>query len=199
MPNNRRDRWLTIPNAICVFRFLGSFAIIPAVIAERPLIVLSLFVFLAMTDWVDGKLARALDQRSLIGPKLDSAADVAMYAMFLFAVSWLRADVLRSELLWVGAAAVCFAIAIAAALVKFGSLPSYHTRSAKTTWFLMVIAAIALFLDWSVWPLRIALLGVIVTNLESIAITATLSQPYTDVISLAAARRLELKSQEPPE
>jgi cardiolipin synthase len=199
MPNNRRDRWLTIPNAICVFRFLGSFAIIPAVIAERPLVVLSLFVFLAMTDWVDGKLARALDQRSLIGPKLDSAADVAMYAMFLFAVSWLRADVLRSELLWVGAAAVCFAIAIAAALVKFGSQPSYHTLSAKTTWFLMVIAAIALFLDWSVWPLRIALLGVIVTNLESIAITATLSQPYTDVISLAAARRLELKSQEPPE
>ena len=196
MPNNRRDRWLTIPNAICVFRFLGSFAIVPAVIAERPLVVLSLFVFLAMTDWVDGKLARALDQRSLIGPKLDSVADVTMYAMFLFAVSWLRADVLRSESSWVIVAAVCFVIAIAAARIKFGSFPSYHTRSAKTTWFLMVIAAIALFLNWSVWPLRIALLGVIVTNLESIAITATLTQPQTDVISLAAARRLEKKSQD---
>jgi len=100
MTGDRRDRWLTIPNAICVFRFLGSFAIVPAVIAERPLIVLSLFVFLAMTDWVDGKLARALDQRSLIGPKLDSAADVTIYAMFLFAVAWLRADVLRSEMPW---------------------------------------------------------------------------------------------------
>lgn len=199
MPGDRRDRWLTIPNAICVFRFLGSFAIVPAVIAERPLIVLSLFVFLAMTDWVDGKLARALDQRSLIGPKLDSAADVTMYAMFLFAVAWLRADVLRSEMPWVIGAAVCFVIAITTARIKFGSFPSYHTRSAKTTWFLMVIAAIALFLDWSVWPLRIALLGVVVTNLESIAITATLSQPHTDVISLAAARRIEQKSQEFPE
>jgi len=96
-------------------------------------------------------------------------------------------------------AAVCFVIAITTARIKFGSFPSYHTRSAKTTWFLMVIAAIALFLDWSVWPLRIALLGVVVTNLESIAITATLSQPHTDVISLAAARRIEQKSQEFPE
>ncbi len=196
MPGDRRDQWLTIPNAICVFRFLGSFAIIPAVIAERPSIVLSLFVFLAMTDWVDGKLARALDQRSLVGPRLDSIADVTMYAVFLFAVSWLRAETLRAEMLWVIAAAVCFVVAVGAAWIKFGSFPSYHTRSAKTTWFLMVLAAIALFLDWSVWPLRIAAVGAVAANLESIAITATLSRPHTDVISLAAARRLERKSQE---
>lgn len=191
MSESKQDRWVTIPNVLCLFRFLGSLALVPAAIAGRPRLALVLFLGLALTDWMDGKVARWLDQRSRIGPKLDSLADVTMYAMLLFALAWLRADVMLSELPWLIVVAAMFAIACAASVRKFGSLPSYHTRSAKTSWFLTSLAAISLLLDWSVWPLHIALLGIFVANLESTAITATLRRPRTDVISLRAARRLE--------
>ena len=183
------DRWMTIPNALCLFRLFGSLTLIPAAIAGRPIVVLAIYLVLAFTDWIDGKVARWFDQRSRIGPKLDSLADATMYGMLLFALVWLRGEVFRDELPWLAVAAIMFVVACSAALVKFGSLPSYHTRSAKTAWFLTVLAAISLFLDWSVWPLRIAALSVFVANLESTAITATLKEPRTDVISLQAARR----------
>ena len=188
---SKDDRWVTIPNALCLFRLFGSLTLIPAAIMGRPYLVLSLYLLLALTDLVDGKIARWFDQKSRIGPKLDSLADVTMYAVLLFALIWLRGEVLARELPWLVPPAVMFGTACAAALIKFGSLPSYHTRSAKTAWFLTLLAAISLFLDWSVWPLRIAALSVFVANLESTAITATLSEPKTDVISLRAARRQE--------
>jgi CDP-diacylglycerol--glycerol-3-phosphate 3-phosphatidyltransferase len=184
------DRRLTIPNALCLVRLFGSLAIIPAAIADRPRWVLVLFVALATTDWIDGKLARALDQRSRIGPKLDSLADITMYAMLLFALVWLKSDVLVNQWPWLVPAGVLFVVACGGALWKFGSLPSYHTRSAKTTWFLTLVAAVALFLDGPIWPFRLALVSISIANLESIAITATLSRPMTDVISIFAARRL---------
>ncbi len=183
------DRWLTIPNALCLIRLFGSLTLIPAAIAGRPYVVLSLYLALAFTDWIDGKVARWFDQRSQIGPKLDSLADVSMYAMLLFALVWLRGEVFAREVLWLVPGAVMFVVACTAALIKFGSLPSYHTRSAKTSWLLTGLATISLFLDWSVWPLRIAALSVFIANLENTAITATLTEPATDVISLRAARR----------
>ena len=58
------DRWLTIPNALCLIRFFGSLALIPAAISGHPYLVLSIFLLLAFTDWVDGKVARWLPKGS---------------------------------------------------------------------------------------------------------------------------------------
>jgi CDP-diacylglycerol--glycerol-3-phosphate 3-phosphatidyltransferase len=189
MNETRSNRWVTIPNVLCMLRLIGSFAIIPLAIAERPYLALGVFLVLAVTDWIDGKVARWFDQRSRIGPKLDSLADVMMYVMLLFAVIWLRSELFLQELAWLVPGGTMFLVACGASLAKFGVLPSYHTRSAKTSWFLTIVAAVALFLDWSVWPLRVAAISVFIANLESIAITATLSESKTDVISYWAARR----------
>ena len=48
--------------------------------AERPRVFLWLFLFLSATDWIDGKLAILLDQRSVLGALLDTWADAALYA-----------------------------------------------------------------------------------------------------------------------
>ncbi|ALU40887.1 hypothetical protein AS188_15325 [Kocuria flava] len=70
-------RWLTVPNVVSVLRFS---LIVPAVLAvlrihEHPVAALVLVASFSLTDWVDGVLARALDQRSRVGEVMDPIAD----------------------------------------------------------------------------------------------------------------------------
>ncbi|WP_144791127.1 CDP-alcohol phosphatidyltransferase family protein [Kocuria palustris] len=77
-PAPKRDSGLlTVPNAVTVLRFA---LIIPAIAAilqiqERPWMPLVLVTIFSLTDWVDGFLARLLDQYSDIGARLDPIAD----------------------------------------------------------------------------------------------------------------------------
>ncbi|WP_442511468.1 CDP-alcohol phosphatidyltransferase family protein [Novipirellula sp. SH528] len=182
-------RWATLPNALCVIRFIGSWVMVGFAIRGRSEWVVGLFLFLAATDWIDGKLAILLNQRSPIGPKIDTVADVTLYACLLISLVYLHSDLLVQESLWIGLALLSYAGSCGLSLMKFGRLPSYHTRAAKTCWFLMVIGVIALFLEWSTWPLRVAMIGVIFTNVEAMLITLTLTQPQSDISSLLQARR----------
>ena len=70
-------RVVTVPNVVSVVR-LGL--IVPAVLAvldigERPVQALVLVAAFSLTDWVDGVLARALNQRSRVGEVMDPVAD----------------------------------------------------------------------------------------------------------------------------
>ena len=71
--DDRIDRIFTIPNLICVIRILGSLVLVGLAIGGRDRPFLWLFVALAMSDWIDGKLAILLNQRSRIGPHHDMA------------------------------------------------------------------------------------------------------------------------------
>lgn len=125
-----------------------------------------------MTDWLDGKLATLLDQRSVLGARLDSWADAALYTALLFGALWLHGrTTLASELLWIIPAVATYAISTATGFWKYRRWPSYHTRAAKTSWFLILVGAVCLFGGWSLWPLRIALFATTLTNLEALLIT----------------------------
>lgn len=180
---------LTIPNVICVIRLVGSLALLPLAVADQSRAVLILFLVLAASDWVDGKLAILLNQRSVLGARLDSYADWTLYSMLLFATLWLKGTTLAAESGWLILATATFAVAVISGLLKFGQLPSYHTRSAKTSWLLMIVATVALLSDISVWPLRIAMVCVTIANLESILITRYLREPRTDIASWFTLRR----------
>lgn len=186
---SREGRWLTIPNGLCAIRLVGSFALVPLAIYDRPSAFLITYLALAATDWVDGKLARRLNQESKLGPKLDSAADVTMYAALLFGAGWMFGTTLLGESLLIGAVVVSYAGSCLASVVKFRRLPSYHTRGAKISGFLILLAVIALFLAWSIWPLRIAAFFVTLTNLEATLITLALSERRDDVPTLYHALR----------
>ncbi|WP_153558211.1 CDP-alcohol phosphatidyltransferase family protein [Roseimaritima sediminicola] len=181
--------WVTVPNALCLVRFLGAFGLIALAILDRPMLVVALFLFLTATDWIDGKLAVWLDQRSRIGPKLDTLADVTMYACLLVATIWMFGDVLWQEAVLLALALGSYVVSCLYAWGKFGSAPAYHTRAAKTCWFLMVAAVFGLFFEWSVWPLRIALVGIVLTNIEAMLITRSLKEPRTDIRWLGDAWR----------
>ncbi|GAB2842732.1 CDP-alcohol phosphatidyltransferase family protein [Lentzea nigeriaca] len=70
------DRLLTIPNLLSVLRLAGVPLFLYLLLGPRAdgwaLLVL---VFAGLSDWLDGKLARWLDQTSKLGALLDPAAD----------------------------------------------------------------------------------------------------------------------------
>lgn len=183
------NRLLTIPNLLCLVRLFGSFVLIPIALQGRNELFLWVFLFLAATDWLDGKLAILLNQRSVFGARLDSWADAALYAALIFGVVTIYNDILRMEQSWVILALGSYLASTLAGFWKYHRWPSYHTRAAKTSWFLTAVAVIALFTDWSVWPLRIAAAAVTLTNLEALAITAISPQWRSDVTSIFHAWR----------
>lgn len=175
---------LNVPNILSFLRLAGSVVLVFVALAEKSDVFLWLFVFLLMTDWVDGKLAILLKQQTTFGARLDSVADASMYAALLFGTYWLKWDVVEEEAPWLIAAVVSYVLTSAAGLIKYGRVPSYHTRAAKTCWFLVGVSAIFVFADWSVWPLRITAIGGVLTNLEAIAITLVLPEWTADVTSI---------------
>lgn len=187
--DERTNRILTVPNIICFLRMIGSGVLVILACYGRNEVFLWLFVALAMSDWVDGKLAILLHQKSVLGARLDSWADAALYAALFFGALWLHGDTLVSELAWILPAITTYALSTAAGFWKFKRWPSYHTRLAKTSWFLILVAAVCLFGGWSLAPLRIALAAVILTNLESLLITILSPAWRNDVGSILRVLR----------
>ncbi len=183
------NKVLTIPNLLCLVRLFGSFILIPIAWQGSNEVFLWCFIFLAMTDWVDGKLAILLNQRTVLGARLDSWADAALYAALLFGVVTLYGDTLRSELAWIATALVTYLISTVAGFWKYKRWPSYHTRAAKTSWFLTGLAVIALFVEWALWPLRVAAVAVTLTNIEALFITIISPAWRADVTSVYHAWR----------
>jgi CDP-diacylglycerol--glycerol-3-phosphate 3-phosphatidyltransferase len=183
------NRW-NIPNALALFRLVGSFVLVGVAIAGTPLVFAYLLVALLASDWLDGKLAIWLRQRTVFGARLDSAADAAMYGALLFGMLWLEWEFLVREWKWVTAALGSYALTTLAGLMKYRRIPSYHTRAAKTSWLLVGIAAVAMFTVDAAWPARLALGVVTVTNLEATVMTAILPEWQADVPSLWHAWRL---------
>ena len=82
--------WLRI---VAIPLIVGVFYL-PLDLASRNLIATAMFVMFAATDWLDGYLARRLNQTSAFGAFLDPVADkVLVCAALLVLVSLSRADV----------------------------------------------------------------------------------------------------------
>jgi cardiolipin synthase (CMP-forming) len=89
------ERWLTVPNALSFVRLLGVPLFLWLLLGPRAdgwaLVVL---VASGVTDWLDGRLARALDQYSRLGELLDPLADR------LYTVATLVAFLIRGIVPW---------------------------------------------------------------------------------------------------
>lgn len=87
-PPAAQHRILTIPNAVTVLRLLAVPFIVVALNNGKFAVALILLVVFSATDWVDGYLARTLNQVSKLGAVLDPAVDrifIVAVALALFA------------------------------------------------------------------------------------------------------------------
>jgi cardiolipin synthase len=69
------DRLWTWPNALSLARLLGVPIFLWLVLVKQDWWAFAILVFAGLSDWLDGKLARMLDQTSRLGTLLDPAAD----------------------------------------------------------------------------------------------------------------------------
>jgi cardiolipin synthase len=188
-----------LPNFLSAVRLVGSPVMAALAVAGAERVVLIFAVILLLTDWVDGKLAILWHQQTTFGARLDSLADATFYGSVLLAMWWLRSEVIGEEIYWILPPLIAYAVSALVGWLKFGRIPTYHTRAAKTSWLLVSIAVLAVFADWSPWPLRIAAVGVLLTNLEAIAITLVLPQSQVDLTSIYHAVLARRRAAEPPE
>jgi cardiolipin synthase len=103
------DRIVTWPNALSALRLAGVPVFLWLVIGPRTatadLVAAGVLGLAGMTDWLDGKLARMLNQQSRLGQMLDPAADRLYIAATVIALAvrgiipwWLFAVIAAREL-----------------------------------------------------------------------------------------------------
>ncbi|HEY0718138.1 MAG TPA: CDP-alcohol phosphatidyltransferase family protein [Streptosporangiaceae bacterium] len=105
------DRIATIPNGLSVLRLLGVPLFLWLVLGPHlDAWAVVLLIVSAATDWLDGKIARAMNQQSRLGEALDPAADRLYIAATLVALAvrriipwWLVGLLAARELIVAGA------------------------------------------------------------------------------------------------
>lgn len=81
------DRILTVPNVISALRLLMVPVVAVLIIDGEFLIAVIVLALAGISDWVDGVVARALDQTSRLGTMLDPAADRLFIAVAIIGLA----------------------------------------------------------------------------------------------------------------
>lgn len=135
-----------IPHLVTGMRFvLTAFLLIPPVPGTAFAV---LYLGAGLTDVLDGWLARRLHAESILGARLDSAADFFFFAVMLFRLY----PVVKpgaAVLLWVGGIALLRLAAGAAAKCRFGHFGFLHTFANKFTGLMLFCYPLSLFLTQS--------------------------------------------------
>jgi CDP-diacylglycerol--glycerol-3-phosphate 3-phosphatidyltransferase len=165
--------------------------------AEQAGAFLVTFAAATTTDALDGWLARTLGQVTELGARLDSLGDLALYFSLPLAAWSLWPELVRSEALWLAAAAGSVALAIGAGFVRFGRLPIHHTWAAKAITVALPFACLALLFGYpSVF--RTAIMAMVLVALEELAITLVLPALTTPVPTIVRALQLRREALRPP-
>ena len=91
---------MTAPNVVSCVRFLLLPGLLGLAWLGRDRLFLLVLTLSLLTDLLDGQLARWLNQRTELGAKLDSWADLATWLALPLCGWWLRSEALRQEALW---------------------------------------------------------------------------------------------------
>jgi cardiolipin synthase (CMP-forming) len=85
-PREPADRLLTVPNVLSILRLAGVPLFLWLLLGPQyDLLAVLVLALSGLTDWLDGKLARLLDQSSKLGALLDPAVDRLYTLSTLFA------------------------------------------------------------------------------------------------------------------
>jgi len=184
---------LNVPNAISGLRILMVPPLVLLALGGRGQAFTILLAVSLLTDFLDGYLARRLNQRTSLGAQLDSWGDFLTALVYPGAAVWLQPAMLKRNAVWVIVAALAYICPIMLGFLKYGRLTSYHTRLMSLTAYAMGAGALAFFAGWSDLPLRAACLVLLVAAVEEIAITATLPAWQANVRDLKQALALRAR------
>ena len=132
-PQEVSDRLLTIPNALSLARLLVLPVIYLDLVDGRLVRAFVLLVVFALTDWLDGYLARRLDQVSRFGTLLDPISDRALF--LVVGIGFVMAGLFPLWALVVLLLRDLAVLAVGAVLLLRGVQPPAVTRIGKTATF----------------------------------------------------------------
>src|SRR6266511_1580427 len=135
--HRRKSTVLNLPNALSI----GRLALVPVLFwlawNGRPRVFLVCLGASLTSDFLDGLLARMLNQSTELGAKLDTWADLAT-TLSLPACAWLLwPEIIRREAIFLIAPLGTYFAALLFGLVKYRRLTSYHTWAGKVAAFLL--------------------------------------------------------------
>jgi len=126
------DRVLTLPNALSALRLLGVPLFLWLVLTERDELAIAVLMVSGVTDWLDGKIARAWNQMSKVGALLDPAADRLYILATLIGLTVRDVVPLWMTLLLVGRDAFLATLLPVLRRHGYGPLPVHYLGKAAT-------------------------------------------------------------------
>lgn len=140
----RKDHF-NIPNALSVIRLTGVPFLFVLVQLENQLWFLGFFIFLGLTDFFDGYLARKWNQVTDLGSMLDSIADMAYYISAAYFLTFLFPSYLEPNLPFFYILLALLAVSIIVSKVKLGKVLILHTHISRTCGVLVFVVFLASF------------------------------------------------------
>lgn len=185
---------LTLPNALSV----GRLALVPVLFLlawnGRPRAFLVCLVASLTSDFLDGLLARMLNQSTELGAKLNTWADLVT-TLSLPACAWLLSpELIQREAIFLIAPLGTYLASLLFGLIKYRRLTSYHTWAGKVAAFLLGGTGLVLLAGGPAWPFECATPAFVVAGLEEMAITTLLPEWRANVPSFRHAFKLSRES-----
>ncbi len=139
-----------IPNLISVFRLLGSFLLIFTEALSVPFFII--YGITAISDALDGFIARRMKCVSELGSKLDSLCDITLYFV-LFAKILTPLEKIMPAIFWyiILTIVIIRVTSYIYAAVKYRVFSSLHTRLNKLTGFSFFLAPFFLKTPYAVY------------------------------------------------
>jgi len=135
-----------IPNALTISRFFISLLLIViAINGHATNLFVILFILGALTDFLDGFIARKLKVMTVNGAVLDGYADIALYFSALLSAWFLFPQIIRKHLFSIAILIAIQFVSWAFSYAKFRRLTSYHTYAAKTWGMMLFVSFVSLF------------------------------------------------------
>ncbi len=130
-----------LPSIITLFRILLSISLLFVDLFSTGFVLV--YLLCGLTDAMDGFIARRLKAESLLGARLDTVADIVMFAVILYifvphvAFSWALVS-------WLLAILLVRLVSMALVYFKYQKFAMLHTVSNKVTGFLLFFIPLAI-------------------------------------------------------
>lgn len=181
------SRW-NIPNALSLTRLVGVPCLFALVNVKPVLWFVVLYLLLGLTDFLDGKLARAWGQTSEFGSMLDSVADVAYYVGTAYFLVRLFPAYITPNLGWMALCLLLLAALVVTTRLRIGRVLLPHTHLSRFAGVLAVGAFLASFLMDTTWLVRLTILLYTVALAEMILMVVVSSEVKQDTRTIFALR-----------
>lgn len=136
---------LTIPNILSLYRLFVFPVVVLMIVLKLELAYAILMVISLNTDVWDGFIARRFKQKTAIGARIDSLADIGMYLTALSGIIVFKIHEIGPDAWLYFVFVSCYVLVILSPLIKFGKIQSFHLYSVKAAGYLQGIFFILLF------------------------------------------------------